>query len=84
LRAAFEATTHPLADGPLSATASVGVAISDDASSDLAALLDVADQALYRSKAMAADLVFDGPGRWEAAGSTVGIPGSTWIGIVSG
>jgi hypothetical protein len=28
-----------------------GVAISDDASSDLAALLDVADQALYRAKA---------------------------------
>ena len=52
LRAAFEATTHPLADGPLSATASVGVAISDDASSDLAGLLDVADQALYRAKAM--------------------------------
>jgi diguanylate cyclase (GGDEF)-like protein len=52
LRAAFEATTHTLTDGPLSATASVGVAISDDASSDLAALLDVADQALYRAKAM--------------------------------
>ena len=52
LRAAFEATTHTFADAPLSATASVGVAISDDASSDLAALLDVADQALYRAKAI--------------------------------
>jgi diguanylate cyclase (GGDEF)-like protein len=51
LRAAFETTTHTLADGPLSATVSIGVAISDDASSDLAALLDVADQALYRAKA---------------------------------
>ena len=58
LRAAFEATTHTLADGPLSATASVGVAISDDASSDLAALLDVADQALYP------------PRRWVAIASS--------------
>ena len=51
LRTAFEATTHTL-DRPLSATVSVGVVISGDASSDLAALLNVADQALYRAKAM--------------------------------
>jgi diguanylate cyclase (GGDEF)-like protein len=52
LRAAFEATTHTLADGPLTATVSVGVAISDDESFDLFALLDAADQALYRAKAL--------------------------------
>jgi diguanylate cyclase (GGDEF)-like protein len=51
LRAAFEATAHKVAERTLIATVSVGVAISDDASSDLAALLDVADQALYRAKA---------------------------------
>jgi diguanylate cyclase (GGDEF)-like protein len=52
LRAAFEVTTHTLADGPLTATVSVGVAISDDESFDLFALLDAADQALYRAKAL--------------------------------
>jgi diguanylate cyclase (GGDEF)-like protein len=52
LRAAFEATSHTVAERPLTATVSVGVVISDDASSDLAALLDLADQALYRAKAL--------------------------------
>ena len=52
LRAAFKATAHRVAERTLTATVSVGVAISDDTSSDLAALLDVADQALYRAKAM--------------------------------
>ena len=112
LRAAFEATTHTLADGPLSATASGGVAISDDASSILlpswmwqirrsiaprqwvaiaSSFRRIRPRCGRRSRApffpqrwMAADLVFDGPGRREAAGSSVGIPGSTWICIVSG
>jgi hypothetical protein len=35
---------------PFAATVSVGVAISDDASIDLSALLTAADQALYRAK----------------------------------
>ena len=52
LRAAFEVTTHTVAGRTLTATVCVGVAISDDASYDLAALLDVADQALYRAKAI--------------------------------
>jgi diguanylate cyclase (GGDEF)-like protein len=51
LRAAFEATSHKVAEQTLTATVSVGIAISDDASPDLGALLDVADQALYRAKA---------------------------------
>ena len=70
LRAAFEATTHTLADGPLSATASVGVAISDDASSDLLPS--------WMWQIRPADLVFDGPWRREAAGSSVGI---TWLNL---
>jgi diguanylate cyclase (GGDEF)-like protein len=51
LRAAFERTSHEVA-GPLTVTVSVGVAIADDGSSDLDTLLDAADQALYRAKAM--------------------------------
>jgi diguanylate cyclase (GGDEF)-like protein len=52
LRAAFEATSHKIADQTLTATVCVGVAVSDDASSDLAALLEAADRALYRAKTM--------------------------------
>ena len=51
LRTAFKATSHEVADQTLTATVCVGVAVSDDASSDLAALLDAADRALYRAKA---------------------------------
>jgi diguanylate cyclase (GGDEF)-like protein len=52
LRAAFEATFHTVAGRPFTATVSVGVATSDDASFDLSALLVAADQALYRAKAL--------------------------------
>jgi diguanylate cyclase (GGDEF)-like protein len=52
LRAAFETTSHTVAARSVTATVSVGVAISDDVSSDLAAMLNAADQALYRAKAM--------------------------------
>jgi diguanylate cyclase (GGDEF)-like protein len=52
LRAAFEATCHTAAERPITATVSVGVATSDDASFDLSALLTAADQALYRAKAL--------------------------------
>jgi len=52
LRAAFEATCHTVAEQRFTATVSVGVATSDDASFDLSALLIAADQALYRAKAL--------------------------------
>jgi diguanylate cyclase (GGDEF)-like protein len=52
LRAAFAATCHTAAERPITATVSVGVATSDDASFDLSALLTAADQALYRAKAL--------------------------------
>src|SRR5262249_33161380 len=50
LRTAFEATSCAVGEHALSATVSVGVAISDGANPDLDALLKVADQALYRAK----------------------------------
>ena len=52
LRASFEATSHTIADQPLTATVSVGVAISDDVNFDLSALLEAADRALYCAKAL--------------------------------
>ena len=52
IRASFEATCHRVAGQPFTATVSVGVATSDDASFDLSALLVAADQALYRAKAL--------------------------------
>jgi diguanylate cyclase (GGDEF)-like protein len=51
LRAAFERTSHKV-DGSLTVTVSVGVAIADNGNPDLDTLLDAADQALYRAKAM--------------------------------
>ena len=57
LRSAFEATPHFVGDHALNATVSVGVAVSDDASCDLAELLEAADQALYRAKALGRDRV---------------------------
>jgi diguanylate cyclase (GGDEF)-like protein len=52
LRAAFEATSHAAAERPFRATVTIGVAMSDDASFGLSALLDAADQALYRGKTL--------------------------------
>jgi diguanylate cyclase (GGDEF)-like protein len=50
LRAALEATSHTVEGRTFTATVSIGVAISGQASADLDALLDAADQALYRAK----------------------------------
>jgi diguanylate cyclase (GGDEF)-like protein len=52
LRAALEATSHTVEGRTFTATVSIGVAISDQASADLDALLDAADQALYRAKVL--------------------------------
>jgi diguanylate cyclase (GGDEF)-like protein len=52
LRAALEATFHAVEGRTFTATVSIGVAISDQASADLDALLDAADQALYRAKVL--------------------------------
>jgi diguanylate cyclase (GGDEF)-like protein len=52
LRAALEATSHAVEGRTFTATVSIGVAISDQASADLDTLLDAADQALYRAKVL--------------------------------
>lgn len=50
LRTAFEETSHAVRGRTLNATVSVGIAVSDNADVDLSALLQEADQALYRAK----------------------------------
>ena len=57
LRSAFEATPHFVGEHALNATVSVGVAVSDDANCDLVELLEAADQALYRAKALGRNCV---------------------------
>jgi diguanylate cyclase (GGDEF)-like protein len=52
LRAAFEASSRTVGGRTIAATVSIGVATADDASSDVGALLEAADQALYRAKAL--------------------------------
>jgi diguanylate cyclase (GGDEF)-like protein len=51
IRRNFEATSLTMGDDTLSATVSIGVAVSADQNKDLAALLMEADRALYRAKA---------------------------------
>jgi diguanylate cyclase (GGDEF)-like protein len=50
LRTAFEGVSHTVSGRTLKATVSIGIAVSDDASADLDALLKDADHALYRAK----------------------------------
>jgi diguanylate cyclase (GGDEF)-like protein len=50
VRAAFESASHPVGEYSIRATVSVGVALSNDSTTDLAGLLKAADQALYRAK----------------------------------
>jgi diguanylate cyclase (GGDEF)-like protein len=52
VRAAFEAASQYVKDLPIRATVSAGVALSNDASDNLASLLKAADQALYCAKAL--------------------------------
>jgi diguanylate cyclase (GGDEF)-like protein len=50
LRTAFEGVSHTVGAVTLRSTVSIGIAVSDDASLDLNALLRDADHALYRAK----------------------------------
>ena len=50
IRAAVETASHTVGDHAIRATVSAGVALSNDATADLAGLLKAADQTLYRAK----------------------------------
>jgi diguanylate cyclase (GGDEF)-like protein len=65
VRRAFEASSHPIGQHAISSTVSVGVAISDEEYSDLSALLNAADRALYRAKALGRNRVEPSPHRAE-------------------
>jgi diguanylate cyclase (GGDEF)-like protein len=52
IRRAVEAISHPAGEQTVHPTVSVGVALSDDTTPDLTRLLQAADQALYRAKAL--------------------------------
>ena len=52
VRSAIETSSHAFGQDAFELTVSVGVAISDKERSDLNALLDAADRALYRAKAL--------------------------------
>jgi diguanylate cyclase (GGDEF)-like protein len=65
VRAAFGATRHSASESAFSSTCSVGVAVAEDGYSDLKALLDAADQALYRAKALGRNRVELSPHRAE-------------------
>ena len=65
VREAFGATPHSASERAFSSTCSVGVAVAEDGYSDLKALLDAADQALYRAKALGRNRVEPSPHRAE-------------------
>ena len=61
VRGAFAASCHNVGEHAFSSTVSIGVAVADDGPSDLSALLDVADQALHRAKALGRNRVEPAP-----------------------
>jgi diguanylate cyclase (GGDEF)-like protein len=61
VRRALEASSHGFEQRAFGLTVSVGVAISDEGHSDLNALLDTADRALYRAKASGRNRVEPSP-----------------------
>ena len=68
VRRAFEASSHP-GQRAIRSTVSVGIAISDEQLSDLSALLNAADQALYRAKVLGRNRVEPLP-HWAEERST--------------
>jgi diguanylate cyclase (GGDEF)-like protein len=69
VRKAFEAFLHTTSQYSFRSTVSVGVAISDGESSDLNALLNAADQVLYRAKALGRNRVEPSP-HWAEQSTT--------------
>jgi diguanylate cyclase (GGDEF)-like protein len=66
-RAAIEAASHNVGEHTVRATVSVGVAFSNDATADLAGLLQAADEALYRAKKAGRNCVETSPLAAESA-----------------
>jgi diguanylate cyclase (GGDEF)-like protein len=69
VRKAFEASPHTTGQYAFRSTVSVGVAISDKERPDLNALLNAADQALYRAKALGRNRVEPSP-HWAEQSTT--------------
>jgi diguanylate cyclase (GGDEF)-like protein len=61
VRRTIEASSHTFEQHAFGLTVSLGVAISDEEQSDLNALLDTADRALYRAKALGGNRVEPSP-----------------------
>jgi diguanylate cyclase (GGDEF)-like protein len=61
VRKAFEASSHTCGQYAIRTTVSIGIAISDKERSDLKALLNTADQALYRAKTLGRNRVEPSP-----------------------
>jgi diguanylate cyclase (GGDEF)-like protein len=65
IRSAVEISAHAFGQDPIYLTVSVGVATADKERSDLAALMDLADKALYRAKMLGRNRVEPPPHRVE-------------------
>ena len=63
IRSAVEISLHAFGRNAIDLTVSVGVAIADEERSDLSALMDTADKALYRAKTLGRNRV-EPPPHW--------------------
>jgi diguanylate cyclase (GGDEF)-like protein len=69
VRSAVESSSHAFGQHAFDLTVSVGVAMSDEERSDLSALMDSADEALYRAKKLGRNRV-EPPSHWAEQRST--------------
>ena len=69
VRSAVETSSHAFGQDAFELTVSVGVAITDEELCDLSALLNAADQALYRAKVLGRNRVEPSP-HWAEEQST--------------
>jgi diguanylate cyclase (GGDEF)-like protein len=69
VRSAVESSSHAFGQHAFDLTVSVGVAMSDEERSDLSALMDSADEALYRAKKLGRNRV-EPPPHWAEQRST--------------